>query len=268
MSYMKILLTFIIACLVTCTGVASVIITDSSTYTQNFDTLAAVGTNVTWLNDNTLPGWSLFRQPAPGTAITTYTATRAFPTGSGFLSFGATGSSERALGGVGSNTSYFGGPASGTVAGWIAVSLVNQSGSRINSFSILYDGEQWLCGGNTTPQTMALEWGIGSSFAPVSSWTAPGSPFNFTSPVHSNVGYGVDGNAAGLVAGIGGTVNSVNWNNGETLWIRWIENNDVGEDHGLAVDNFRFTATVVPEPSGLCIGVCGAACLLARRRLR
>ena len=267
-SLMKTPLTVAIACLAAATSLGSVSITDSTAYTQNFDTLATVGTNVTWANDSTLPGWYLFRQPAPGTAVTTYSAGNGnVPIGS-FYSFGSTGSSERALGGVGSGGTYFGSPASGAVAGWMAVSLINQSGSAFNSLSIRYDGEQWYDSGNTTAQTMVMEWGIGSSFTSVGSWSAPGSGFNFTSPVHDSLVHAIDGNSTGLVSGLGGTISSVSWNNGDTLWIRWIENNDVGNDHGLALDNFQFTASVVPEPSTLGLGFVGSASLLMLRRRR
>jgi len=89
----------------------------SSSYSQNFDSLASSGTGLTWSNDVTLPGWFLFRQPAKGVAITGY----AFGTGSvnqgSFYSYGSTGSSERALGGLGSGGSYL---AHLTMVPWLA----------------------------------------------------------------------------------------------------------------------------------------------------
>jgi hypothetical protein len=210
----------------------------------------------------------LFSQPAPGTAITTYSAGNGGTWYPSFFSFGSTGSGERALGAIGGSTSYFGNPNSGAVAGWIAVGLINLSGSTFNSLSVHYDGEQWRNGGANSPQTMAMQWGIGSSFSAVSSWNNPGSAFNFTSPVNSNVGQAVNGNTTGLVAGIGGTISSVTWNNGDTLWIRWIEDNYGSASDGLALDNFQFTASVVPEPSTLCLGFVGVVSLLALRRPR
>src|SRR4051812_30832067 len=49
--------------------------TAGSTYSQNFDTLNADNDTVTmqgWTNDSTIAGWSLFRQPSPGTPVTFY----------------------------------------------------------------------------------------------------------------------------------------------------------------------------------------------------
>jgi MYXO-CTERM domain-containing protein len=57
----------------------------------------------------------------------------------------------------------------------------------------------------------------------------------------------VDGNNAGAVAGLGGTIGGLEWAAGETLWLRWVERNDAGSDHGLAIDNLSFSS--VPEPS-------------------
>jgi len=49
-----------------------------------------------------------------------------------------------------------------------------------------------------------------------------------------------------------GDISSLNWTPGSTLWIRFIDNNDAGNDDGLAVDNFTFsTPASVPEPATL-----------------
>ncbi|OQW94250.1 MAG: hypothetical protein BWK79_06860 [Beggiatoa sp. IS2] len=208
------------------------------TYSQNFNSLASSGTSIVWTNDSTLSGWFLFRQPAPGTALTTYMA----GTGSGtiatgkFYSFGLTASTDRALGGIGSGGIYFDSPASGDIAGWIAFSAINTTGSTIDSLNVTFNGEQWRDAVSTPAQTMVLEYGFGTTFNTVSTWTAPGGTFDWTSPVATV--NPVDGNVAGLVSGRGGFLNNLNWANGNTLWIRWVERNDLGFDHGLAIDDF------------------------------
>ncbi len=230
--------------------------TAGGTYSQNFDTLITSGTAQAWANDSTLAGWSLFRQPAPGTALTTYNAGAGASNAGAFYSFGTGTSTERALGGVGSSGAYYGtpSPANGAPAGWITVGFTNNTGLTLDSLTLAYRGEQWRDGGAATPaaQTMIVEYGFGGTFLTVPTWTAAGSGFNFTSPVFVNTGGGaaVDGNAAGLVTGLGGTISST-WNNGDTLWIRFVETNDPGNDHGLAIDDFSFSASVaaVPEPT-------------------
>ena len=87
---------------------------------------------------------------------------------------------------------------------------------------------------------MTLEYGFGVSFTTVPTWTAPGGSFDFASPIHTATAAALDGNgASNRTAGLGGTLNNLGWTVGSTLWVRWVENNDAGNDHALAVDNIR-----------------------------
>ena len=125
----------------------------SSSYSQNFDSLASSGTALSWTNDVTLPGWFLFRQPANGpVAITSYAADSGSGNSGNFFSYGSTNASDRALGGLGSGGNYFGSPGSGDVAGWIALALTNNSGTTINALDLSFNGEQWRNGGNASAQ--------------------------------------------------------------------------------------------------------------------
>lgn len=209
-------------------------------YSQNFDSLAASGTGNAWSNGSTLAGWSLFRQPAPGTAITAYSANDGASNAGSFYSYGSGNSSDRALGGLGSGGTYFGSPTSGDIAGWIAFAATNKTSADIGSITIAFDGEQWRNGGNTTAQSMVLEYGFGATFDAVAAWIAPGGNFDWASPVATGTAAAVDGNVAGKVSARGGTLTGLDWNPDETLWLRWIERNDAGSDHGLAIDNFSF----------------------------
>lgn len=252
-------------------------------YTQSFDSLTVDSSTTNWQNDSTLPGWSLFRintgmEPAP-VAIQKYELSDGTLDLGRFYSFGTTGDSDRALGAVGK--SPFGDGISAptgvsipnnSLAGWIAVCFTNDTMTTLNQFSVEFDGEQWRQGGDNEPpvaQTMEFEFGFGSTFSSVTTWTKPGGNFNFTSPVFSVNSGPVDGNSSGmgggLVADRGGTVTGLNWGAGETLWFRWIEWNDDVFDHGLAIDNFSFMATAVPEPSAALFGglVAGLSCFAA-----
>jgi hypothetical protein len=234
--------------------------TPGDVYTQNFDTLATSGSNA-WANDSTITGWHLFQKD--GNAVPTYIANSGTTTTGSFYSFGVTDSTDRALGGVGSGGTYFGSPATGAVAGWIAMSVENNTGTSLTEFTVHFNGEQWRNGGNATPHTMVLEYGFGDTFATVASWTAPGGNFDWTTPIATTTAAAVDGNTAGLVSGRGGLVSNLSWNDGDTLWIRWVERNEAGNDHGLAIDNVSFSAIPTPGSAAL-LGMGGL--IIGRRR--
>ncbi len=240
-----------------------------STYSQNFDSLASSGAPA-WTNNATLNGWYLFRQPgAPLDALTSYsTGTGSSATG-GIYSFGSAAATDRALGGIGAQAAVFNNPASGNVAAWIAFSATNNTGTALGQFSFAYDGEQWRDGGATgAAQTMKVEFGFGSTFGPGITWVPlTGGTFEFSSPIFSNAsGLALDGNAAAnRSAGRGGTVTGLNWTAGQTLWLRFVETNDTGNDHALAIDNFTFFAPV-PEPRGWALAALGMAALWFRCR--
>ena len=245
------------------------VVSFAGSYSQDFNTLITSGTVQTWANDSTLSGWSLFQYT--GGAIADYNAGDGTSNAGHFYSFGTGTATDRALGGAASSSTYFGtpGPASGAVAGYIAVAIQNTSGNIFDNFTLSFSGEQWRNGGNTSPQTMTLQYGFGTSFAAVTTWNTPGGLFNYASPVTGATAAAVDGNVAGLVTGLGGTISSLTWNNGDTLWVCWIENNDAGNDHGLAIDNFSITAVPVPEPATLALATLGGlAGLVVLRRKR
>jgi hypothetical protein len=138
----------------------------------------------------------------------------------------------------------------------------------LTKFTLAYDGEQWSDAGDNGPpyaQTMQFEYGVGTNFSTVSSWTAPGGNFNFTSPVFTTTAGPVDGNAAGRVPSLGGTITDLSWLPGTTLWLRWVERNESGLDHALAIDNLSFSAglSAVPEASAAAFGslLCGVLAL-------
>ena len=262
--------------------------TVGSTYSQTFDSLPNSPANVSlgaspigWTDDNASPGagnfsivgWYLYH-PLP-LAEGGFNGRQRMRIGAGtantgaFMSFGAASSTDRALGDVGSNT--LGGTTPPTSSIWFGLRLNNNTGQTLYSFTITYDGEQWRDGGAAVPsaQTMNFMWSTTATAIsdPNTSFT-PASALDFTSPVFANLttGAAVDGNAAGLVAGITATVAGINWLPGTDLWVRWDDINNAGNDHGLSVDNFNFSAEV-PEPSTFTlVGFSAAALLIFRRR--
>lgn len=208
-------------------------------------------------------------------------------------SFGTGTSTDRALGSIGS----------GTPSDFIyALVLRNTTGAPMSSFTLSYDGEQWRNGGNTdsarhmldfdyavmaaaptnadlqggnltgysgfeptvwtTDSSTSLDKTAGTIPTGTSALATPGT-LDFEGPIGTTTAAAVNGNVAGLVSGINGTV-SVNWGVNEYLVLRWWDNDSVGNDHALAIDNVSFSA--VPEPTTLAL--LGLGALIAGRRRR
>ncbi len=201
--------------------------------TENFDNITA-----SWTDNTTLPGWSLRR--TNGNTVSSLLVNNGNTNNGAFYSWGGSGDPDRALGSIGSNSA---------TGGYIYFGATNNTASTVTEVTVAYDGEQWRNGGNATAQNMTLEYGFGPSFSSVA-WTAPGGNFNWTSVVNTASAATVDGNTAGKAANRGGTLTGINWNPGDTIWFRWTDLNDAGNDHGLAIDNFSLTGpVVVNDPS-------------------
>ena len=131
--------------------------------TENFDTLASAGTNITWTDNSTIPGWY-------STRATYNSGTGSSNTGA-LYSFGVAGTNpvtDRALGSVASG---------GTGTVFQAARLTNNTGATIASLDISYVGEQWRNGGNTAAHTLTFQYQVANAGvitganAPATGWT-------------------------------------------------------------------------------------------------
>ncbi len=233
--------------------------TAGSSYTQNFNSLAQSGSNA-WTNDSTISGWYSTRTAYVG-------GTGSSATGA-LYSFGIAGVNpvtDRALGSVASSAGSGG---TGTVRTGIA--FVNNTGATLNTINIMYDGEQWRNGTNTNAHSLTFDYKTSAtSIAITDSGFTSLSALNFTGPIANGASGALDGNAvANRVAGIASQLTGLNWQSGQTLFLRWSDIDNTGTDHGLGIDNFAFTGNI-PEPSSIAflagLGVIGA--IVARRRM-
>lgn len=223
--------------------------------TQNFDSLLTSGTANPWTDDSTLPGWySQFTTPT--TNPTTYRADSGGSNTGAIYSWGVAGTNpltERAFGSVSSGTPL-------TI--YNALKLTNNTGSIITSLDISFVGEQWRNGGNTSAQTLAFQYQIANAGTitdantPTTGWTGF-STLDFISPTLGATAAALDGNAAANRTALSGNL-PVTVNVGQEVWLRWVDINDAGNDHGLAIDDFSVTAngaggspspTPTPSPS-------------------
>jgi uncharacterized protein len=203
-------------------------------YTQSFDGLAATGSAIAWVDDQTLAGWYATR--------TTYNANTGSANTGALYSYGASEASERALGSLASG---------GTQTVVYGVRLRNDSASAIDSLTVRYRGEQWRDGGSTTtaslPQRLALSYRVGGTDLTSGSWTEVAA-LDFTSPVAGTVTpRALDGNAAANAVVVSGSLTNLALAPGQELWLRWSDANDANNDHGLAIDDLRVEAATTPD---------------------
>ncbi len=213
---------------------------------QNFDTLAATGTNIPWTDNSTLPGWYSTRS--------TYNAGTGSSNAGALYSFGVAGTNpvtDRALGSVASGT---------TTTIFAAVCFINNTGVALTSANIAYVGEQWRDGAPVPAAAQRLDFEyqiaatgvITDANTPATGWTAFDA-LDFTGPVAGGAaGAALDGNLPANRVVLNGTI-TAGVPIGQEFWIRWVDINDASNDHGLAVDDFSFTPTGVPPATDLAV---------------
>lgn len=276
---MKKILVLLSSALLGVTANSQVLLSGGLTYSQNFDSLSntPAASSAAWTDNSTpgLAGWYASRAYVSGTtsaygpfAYTTYRVGDGSANNGSVWSFGTIGATDRALGSISSGT-----PKTNS----FGVLFQNDTATALDNITISYTGEQWRNGGNTAVQTLAFSYKIVPSFfspldvvaAGVNGWTAF-TALNFNSPTTGATAATLDGNlAANQTVFSSILLTGVTLNPGDEIFLRWVDIDDSGSDHGLAVDNFTASFSVVPEPSTLALaalGGLGVTAMLRRRR--
>jgi hypothetical protein len=250
----------------------------SLSYSQDFDSLPNQnGNDPVWQNNATLPGWSIFAGPNLDTPVSNLRVSTSSGSDRAHISYGPNGQTDRAFGSQAGSSHRYAPVASGVgeAFGAIAVSFVNQAGVAMDGFSFNYTGEQWHVSSNAnTEHALVMGWALGSPGTAFNalSWQlfTPGQTnaagANFITPVASG---GISGNGnldANRTVGLGATVEGITWAPGDQLWLRWVDFNDPASDHGMAIDDFFFTASAVPAPASVWLMLAGLGALGAWRR--
>lgn len=215
------------------------------TYAQNFDSLATNGTANSWADNSTLPGWYASKSVAPN-AIATYRADDGSGNAGALYSFGSSAATNRALGSI----------ASGTPGNFAyGVRFANDTATAQTNFLISYTGEQWRNGGNTSAQMLEFSYRVSSSpitnsdAANANSWTSF-AVLNFTTPTTGPSSSALDGNnPANQQSFTNVALTGVIVQPGQEIFFRWFDTNDVGNDHGIAIDNLTIGLGLPPGNS-------------------
>lgn len=230
-----------------------------STITENFNGLLSAATpfSSTIGVQANVPGiaWQGAKTAGTGASAMPYTTDTGTGNSGGIFNYGiAAGNSDRALGSLasGSNTPAFG------------TSFVNNTGAAITEFTINFNSEQYRS--STTSQNfLTFAWGTSAAVS--------GSDF-LTSAGMTNLAAGdVIGDNAVTTQGAlnppslrsySVTVSGLNVAPGASIFIRWTDFNDIGNDAGLAIDDLSFSAIPTPGATAL-LGLAGLAGLRRRR---
>ena len=226
----------------------------SSTYEQNFNTLATTGAN-----NSALPaGFQIYEGMAA--ADGGYRAGTGSDNNGGAYSFGSAGSTERALGSLGSGGAtpiYFGGI------------FTNGLSSAITELAFAFTGEQWRAG-NSSDDGLVFQYLVGATDISEGTWMTF-SALDFD-PLVLSGNSALNGNLAANSKAISSKITGLNIAAGQTFGFRWMDINSSGNDHGLAVDDLSISAmtAAVPEPATWAMmlfgfGVIGSAMRRAKR---
>jgi autotransporter-associated beta strand protein len=188
------------------------------------------------LPNSTPEGWSFGR--ISGTQDLQFVVGDGSSTALGLVaSMGATGDLDRALGSASTTAA---------VARY-GLTLVNNSQETFNQFTIQFANEQWRAGGGTQGSSNRFEYAVGAAATDINTGT-----FTFVDGLHvgsiaqSTTAAANDGNAEAFRRVKSGTVNGVSWKPGESLFLRWDDVNAAGAEDWLAMDDFVFSAVIVP----------------------
>lgn len=176
-------------------------------------------------------------------------------------SLGQAGSGERALGLLASGSQF---PAFG-------VNIVNASAGALTSITISFTQENWRSS-TSTQNVMTAAWGrtgggmTASDYLTSTAMTNEAA-LNLVGPAPVTTNGALDGNNPINQVAVSHTFTlTTPLAVGDSLFVRWQDFNDVGNDADLAIDNFNVTATAVPEPATMAALGLGVAALLRRRR--
>jgi len=216
---------------------------------EGFTAMSSTGGTVA----STLPGWM--------STIPSYSPSNGSSPSGGLYNFGGTPASNRSLGSIADLVS-------GTIQYGVRIS--NATGVTLGSFTVEYFGKQWRDGSTTSLQSLTVDYVVGESPTLSSGGYVQVPGLTFTSPTASGGQTSLNGNAPPNLVQVTSTVTGFNWLAGQELVLRWTDVDNVGDDHGLAIDAFSFTAqaAAVPEASPLLFGglvICMAGVTAALR---
>ena len=179
-----------------------IVLSSTTPYNQNFNTLRSTGTNTA------LPaGWFLLET---GTgANTSYAADAGSSTTGNTFSYGATRNTERAFGMLGS----------GTVQSQIGAYFINTTGATITQITISFTGEQWRTGAVNRTDKLDFQYSLNATSLATGSWT-DADLLDFNGIPNGTVG-AKNGNSASFRRTVTAPLTNLSIPTNTTFFIKW-----------------------------------------------
>ena len=194
---------------------------------ESFSTLAASGTSAV------VPAGFGFVETGSALDGTYAAGTGSDNTGNTY-SFGTGIATERAFGAVQSSA----------VISTIGVRITNTSGSTLTSLTVGYTGEKWRGGTGSSIDRLDFQYSTGATAIQTGAFL-DFNGLDFASPITLGSTVSLDGNALANRTVIAPTIlTGVTLAPGATITLRWLDLDASGQDDGLAIDDFSFSATV------------------------
>lgn len=265
--FKKFLLLTIAAVLLTVEGRADIIMS-TNTYSENFDSSLPAATTTGFFSGTTqvaigTSGWVGARIGGSGTTAS-FIVDAGVGNSGALYSHGAAATTERALGAVASGTSIMG----------MGFKVTNNTGATFENLTIDFTQENWRSS-TTATNTIAASFATSGNaadgtFLSTGTFSAI-TALDLVGPAPVAANGALDGNLGANQVLRSFTLSNINLAQGDSLYFRWRDVNDGGNDAGLSIDNLTITGTfaAVPEPTSLAlVGLIGSTGLLAGYRRR
>lgn len=207
-------------------------------YSQDFDGLGTGNSNPAGGNLNlvnaTLNGW--YFSETGTNANTTITGDDGSSNTGDTYNYGTLLMSDRTLGGLQSNT------LNPTYGFWFTN---NTASGTITSLAITYTGEQWRLGVTGRFDGLNFQYSTDATSLTTGTWT-DFDPLDCTAPTTTGISGSLNGNLAANQVAVTATILGLNITAGSTFFIRWRDADATGNDDGLGIDDFSFTAGYTP----------------------